>query len=228
MHLLNFGLVLTVKQEEEILPKQLCNALAIFLVTVTHVFVAHGQQLSNNDTSHGTESSETRYVSDKLITYLHSGPGRNFRIIGSVEAGTPVTQLLTQSENNFVQVIDDKNRTGWLDARHVVSQKTVHVQLPILREQLSFSAAQLTAKQVQIDELMAEITSLESNGQALQAELAQLNQQISQMQAALASQHSEQDQAWFLLGGGVGLGGVLLGVIVSLMLKGRRRSETWM
>lgn len=210
------------------MPKQLCNAFAIFLVTLCQVMVAQAQQLSNNDTSHGTESSETRYVSDKLITYLHSGPGRNFRIIGSVEAGTPVTQLLTQSENNFVQIIDDKNRTGWLDARHVVSQKTVHVQLPILQQQLSFSADQLAAKQVQIDELIAQVDSLQSNGEALNAEVAQLNQQISQMNTALASQHSEEEQAWFMLGGGVGIGGVLLGVIVCLMLKGRRRSETWM
>ncbi|MFB1035498.1 MAG: hypothetical protein QMC38_09130, partial [Sinobacterium sp.] len=51
---------------------------------------------------------EIRYISDDLFTYLHAGPGRNFRILGSVVAGTRVSLLQEDSENNFVEIIDDK------------------------------------------------------------------------------------------------------------------------
>ena len=36
---------------------------------------------------------EIRYISDDLFTYLHAGPGRNFRILGTVVAGTRGTLI---------------------------------------------------------------------------------------------------------------------------------------
>lgn len=31
--------------------------------------------------------AETRYVSDELSTYVHSGPGNQYRIVGSLSSG---------------------------------------------------------------------------------------------------------------------------------------------
>jgi SH3 domain protein len=35
-------------------------------------------------------SDDVRYISDDLFTFLHAGPGRNYRILGSVLAGSKV------------------------------------------------------------------------------------------------------------------------------------------
>lgn len=203
------------------------NATAMLVITAFISASAQAQQ-ANNATNNESTNAETRYVSDKLITYLHSGPGRNFRILGSIEAGTPVTQLNTQAENNFVHVIDDKNRTGWLDARHVVSQETVHVRLPVLQQQLSFSGEQLISKQSQIEQLTNQIADMDIKGKALNTEITQLKQTITELNSNLSSNKGAEKREWFMLGGGVGLGGVLLGVILSLLLKSRRRDDKWM
>ena len=35
--------------------------------------------------------AQTRYISDNLFTYMHSGPSNQYKIIGSVDAGDRVT-----------------------------------------------------------------------------------------------------------------------------------------
>ena len=73
---------------------------------------------------------EIRYISDDLFTYLHAGPGRNFRILGSVVAGTRVTLLQEDTEKNFVEIIDDKQRTGWVDAEFINVSRSVRELVP--------------------------------------------------------------------------------------------------
>ncbi len=41
------------------------------------------------------KAEQVRYISDNLFTYMHRGPGTQFRIMGSVNAGTKVTLLET-------------------------------------------------------------------------------------------------------------------------------------
>ena len=54
------------------------------------------------------------YIADNLIVYMHSGPGRNYRILGSIEAGLPVTVLQTNSESGFSQISNADGREGWV------------------------------------------------------------------------------------------------------------------
>ncbi len=58
--------------------------------------------------------AETRYVSDELSTYVHSGPGNQYRIVGSLNSGSTVTVLSRNAATGYVQVKDDKDRTVWL------------------------------------------------------------------------------------------------------------------
>ncbi|MDF4405495.1 TIGR04211 family SH3 domain-containing protein, partial [Vibrio parahaemolyticus] len=59
-----------------------------------------------------TQAAEKRYVSDDLSTYVHSGPGTKYRIVGTLNAGDEVELIST--DNKFAQVRDDKGRTVWL------------------------------------------------------------------------------------------------------------------
>lgn len=40
-----------------------------------------------------SHAEETRYVSDELNTWVRSGPGDNYRLVGTVNAGEEVTLL---------------------------------------------------------------------------------------------------------------------------------------
>ena len=43
------------------------------------------------------------YISDKLFTYVHSGPSNDYRIIGSVDAGEPIRVLSRNKASGFTQ-----------------------------------------------------------------------------------------------------------------------------
>jgi len=89
---------------------------------------------------------ETQYISDDLFTFLHSGPGRNYRILGSVVAGSEVTVLQTDSDSNYVEIVDDKDRTGWVDGEFVSPQKSLRELVPGLQQQLADATADFSQK----------------------------------------------------------------------------------
>lgn len=59
-----------------------------------------------------SHAEETRYVSDELNTWVRSGPGDNYRLVGTVNAGEEVTLL--QSDANYGQIKDSSGRTAWI------------------------------------------------------------------------------------------------------------------
>lgn len=63
-----------------------------------------GLSLSINATA-----AEKRYVSDDLSTYVHSGPGTKYRIVGTLNAGEAVELIST--DGGFAQVKDGRGRT---------------------------------------------------------------------------------------------------------------------
>ena len=100
-----------------IIPKQV---VLLFLCLASSVFSVQSLAQEPNDSD-----GEVRYISDDLFTYLHAGPGRNFRILGSVVAGTRVTLLQEDAENKVVEIIDEKQRTGWVDAECISVSRSV-------------------------------------------------------------------------------------------------------
>ena len=107
------------------------QAILLFLCIIS-VFTSLQSLAQEPNDSEG----EIRYISDDLFTYLHAGPGRNFRILGSVVAGTRVMLLQEDPEKNFVEIIDDKQRTGWVDAEFINISSSVRELVPGLQQQL--------------------------------------------------------------------------------------------
>ena len=83
--------------------KQFISIFTI-LLSMTFISSANSQETANSD-------GEVRYISDDLFTFLHAGPGRNYRILGQVVAGTRVTLLQEDKENDFIEVIDAHTHT---------------------------------------------------------------------------------------------------------------------
>ena len=57
--------------------------------------------LSATAVSHAEEKK--RYVSDELNTWVRSGPGDNYRLVGTVNAGEEVTLLQTDANTNYAR-----------------------------------------------------------------------------------------------------------------------------
>lgn len=174
------------------------------------------------------EASSSHYIRDDLFAFLHAGPGRNYRILGSIEAGTPITLLDTNREEEFSQVKDDEGRTGWVETRYVSNTISMAEQLPLLSEQLADSQTSLQAVRNENTQLRQQL----SEARQTVAQLTQQTEEQAREVTALSAKIERADQdelvRWFTRGGLVAGAGILLGVILTYLPKKRKRSDQWM
>ncbi len=57
-------------------------------------------------------AEEKRYVSDELNTWVRSGPGDNYRLVGTINAGEEVSVLQTNDSTSYAQIRDSNGRTA--------------------------------------------------------------------------------------------------------------------
>jgi SH3 domain protein len=171
---------------------------------------------------------EIRYISDDLFTYLHSGPGRNFRILGSVVAGTRVTLLQENPEKSFVEVVDDKQRTGWVDAEFINLTKSVRELVPGLRQQVEKTGKLILQQRSSIDLLNQQIIALTSQNTNLKKNLSDTEKENAKKAQTLADYDQTVQIEWFTHGGIVAVTSLLLGIILTYLPKKRRRNDNWM
>ena len=55
--------------------------------------------------------AETRYISDDVFVYLHSGPGLDYRITGTLKVGTKVNTLKYDEKPNLCRL--NHQRVEW-------------------------------------------------------------------------------------------------------------------
>lgn len=173
-------------------------------------------------------SGEVRYISDDLYTYLHAGPGRNFRILGSVQAGTKVIQLQVDTESNFIEVIDDKQRTGWVDGTFITNSQSIRELVPDLQQRIR-QANQIVGQQENSNELLnQQIADLTSQNSQLKRQLDTLQKENAEVQNELATKDQSAQMEWFTRGGIIALISIFVGVIIAYLPKKRRRNDQWM
>ncbi|MFT4808717.1 MAG: SH3 domain protein [Paraglaciecola sp.] len=171
---------------------------------------------------------EVRYISDDLFTYLHAGPGRNFRILGTVVAGTRVTLLQEDAEKSFVEIIDDKQRTGWVDAEFISVSSSVRELVPGLQQQVEDTAQTILQQRENNDLLNQQIVDLTSQNTNLKKKLSDAEKENAKNTQTLADYDQTAQMEWFTRGGIVAVISLLLGIILTYLPKKRRRNDNWM
>jgi SH3 domain protein len=171
---------------------------------------------------------EIRYISDDLFTYLHAGPGRNFRILGTVVAGTRVTLLQEDTEKNFVEIIDDKQRTGWVDAEFINANKSDRALVPGLQQQVQKTEKAILQQRESNDLLNQQIADLTSQNANIKKKLSNAEKQNAKITQTLADFDQTEQMEWFTRGGIVAVISLLLGIILTYLPKKRRRNDNWM
>ena len=171
---------------------------------------------------------DIRYISDDLFTFLHAGPGRNYRILGSVIAGTKVTLLQEDSDSEFVEVIDDKQRTGWIQAEYISKSRSVRELVPGLQKQLQEANATIKQQRIDNDLLNQRIADLSSQNAGITRKLDEIASENGRISSELANQDQSAQIEWFTRGGIVAVISLLLGIILTYLPKKRRRNDNWM
>ncbi|TMX38633.1 TIGR04211 family SH3 domain-containing protein [Vibrio sp. Hep-1b-8] len=181
--------------------------------------------------------AQDRYISDKLFTYMHSGPSNQFRIIGSVDAGDKVKLLSTNKDSGYTQVQDSKGRKGWVESRFVTNQESMALRLPKLENELKDVKEKLANARSNADQEKAglvdsletrnrQISELELGYNEMSQQLSASQEEVRKLRAKLDTQKDDLLLKYFMYGGGVAGIGLLLGLILPHIIPRRKRSPS--
>ncbi|KLN64379.1 MULTISPECIES: TIGR04211 family SH3 domain-containing protein [Vibrio] len=181
--------------------------------------------------------AQDRYISDKLFTYMHSGPSNEFRIIGSVDAGDKVKLLSVNRDSGYTQVQDGKGRKGWVESRFVTRQESMALRLPKLEKELADVKEKLANARSNADQEKAglidsletrntQISELEQGYSDMSKQLSASQEEARKLRAKLDTQKDDLLLKYFMYGGGVAGLGLLFGLILPHIIPRRKRSPS--
>lgn len=183
--------------------------------------------------------ADTRYVSDNIFTYIHNGPGTQYRILGSVKAGEPLEVKAVNSEAGFTQVVDGRGREGWIKNSELQSQISLRERLPQVekeRDELKDRLQNLngdnekrfTEKDGQIAAQSNEIAALKAQLVSQGEEMSNLKEQNDALTQSYDNQEHDMQMDWFIRGGAMVGAGILLGILLPMLPRRRSRGDRWM
>ncbi|KIS41520.1 TIGR04211 family SH3 domain-containing protein [Kosakonia radicincitans] len=185
----------------------------------------------------GIHAEEKRYVSDELNTWVRSGPGDNYRLVGTVNAGEEVTLL--QQNNDYGQVRDSTGRTSWIPLKELNAEPSLRTRVPQLENQVKTltdklnnidntwnqRTAEMQQKVAQSDGV---INGLKDENQKLKNELIVAQKKVNAANLQLDDKQRTIIMQWFMYGGGVLGAGLILGLLLPHMIPSRKRKDRWM
>ncbi|HEI6811723.1 TPA: SH3 domain-containing protein [Yersinia enterocolitica] len=184
-------------------------------------------------------AEEKRYISDELNTYVHSGPGNQYRIVGTLKGGDEVTLISVNDGTNYGQIRDSKGKTTWIPLDQLSETPSLRVRVPDLEQQVKT----LTDKLANIDnswnqrtaEMQQKVAASDSVISELQKENESLKNQLVVAQKKVNAVNLQLDDKqrtiilqWFMYGGGVAGIGLLLGLILPHLIPSRKKNNRWM
>lgn len=183
--------------------------------------------------------ADTRYVSDNIFTYIHNGPGTQYRILGSVKAGELLEVKAVNSEAGYTQVVDGRGREGWIKNSELQDQISLRERLPQLEKEQDELKARLqnlngdnerrfTEKDGQIAAQRKEIAALKAQLTNQIEEVDNLKEQNEALTQSYDNQEHDMQMDWFMRGGAMVGAGILLGILLPMLPRRRSRSDRWM
>ncbi|HFF1619812.1 TPA: TIGR04211 family SH3 domain-containing protein [Yersinia enterocolitica] len=184
-------------------------------------------------------AEEKRYISDELDTYVHSGPGNQYRIVGTLKGGDEVTLISVNDGTNYGKIRDSKGKTTWIPLDQLSETPSLRVRVPDLEQQVKT----LTDKLANIDnswnqrtaEMQQKVAASDSVISELQKENESLKNQLVVAQKKVNAVNLQLDDKqrtiilqWFMYGGGVAGIGLLLGLILPHLIPSRKKNNRWM
>jgi SH3 domain protein len=170
----------------------------------------------------------THFITDDVYVYIHGGPGNQYRILGSIEAGQAITSL-NETQDEYTKIIDHKGREGWIKADLITTKKSIRSQLPDLEEGIAKAKDE---QKTATDELVAAQSALdEANQQISQLKQLLINteKQRDTIKQKVASVEDEQQFVMWQQGGMIAAIGALIGIFLVYLPRPQRRNKNrWM
>ncbi len=173
------------------------------------------------------QAAEKAYISDDLSIFMHAGPGTNYRILGTINAGSQI-ETTGKLEKGYNEIIDDKQRITWVESKYITNKPGLRFVIIDLNAKIASGSdynAQLDGK---MNELKNTVEQLNQEKLKLQTEFNQVQQQLEKTQNKVKDQDTNIKKQWFF-NGAIVLGiGLILGLILPKFFARRRSSmDSW-
>lgn len=178
--------------------------------------------------AHAAENNYKQgYISDELFIYIHTGPGKKYRILGTIIAGSKV-QITGSIDDGYSEIIDDKDRTAWVESKYVTTQPGLRFVVAELNGKIATSSDYSSQLDGEVNELKSKVNLLTNDKKKLSAELKKLTTTLEKTQTKIKDQDTNIKKQWFFNGALVLGVGLILGLILPRFFARRRGSmESW-
>ncbi|MEB0094367.1 TIGR04211 family SH3 domain-containing protein [Pseudomonas sp. CCI1.2] len=177
-----------------------------------------------------------RWVSDNLNTYVRAGPTDGYRIVGTLKSGRKVELINTQGE--YSQVRGEGGGTVWIPSADLQAVPGQAERLPQLVQQVADLTGQLKTiddswkariqgMQETLDTRKKLIDELEARSKDLNAQLTDAQSELRSTQAKMGDENNQVLMRYMAYGGSIAGAGLLLGLIIPAMTRGRKRKDGW-
>ncbi|QIQ21777.1 TIGR04211 family SH3 domain-containing protein [Zophobihabitans entericus] len=187
----------------------------------------------------GTVLAAEKYVSDDLSTFLRRGPSVQYGLSGTLNAGEKVTVLEVSADGKFTQIRDARGRVAWIESSALSDLPSLKVRIPELEQQIETLKQEIAntsdnhlnttadlRNAVSVSETT--ISNLTTENQDLKLQVIALEKEIDSLNNHLDEKRQSLILTWFLYGGLVAGGGLLLGLILPIIMPRRRKKDRWM
>ncbi|MCC2657372.1 MAG: hypothetical protein K0Q76_2480 [Panacagrimonas sp.] len=164
------------------------------------------------------QSGATRYISDETAITLREEKGMSSPVAALLKSGTKVELIEEDSASGYARVRVGPGREGWVLARYLSTE-------PAARERLA-------AIQSQLAEQQATVRKLENDNARLREAVAARSQAPAGAASAPADEDADADEApataeaetaVMVTGAGLFVAGLLAGVLIPLVVRGKPR-----
>lgn len=202
-----------------------------------HSLTMLGLLLAFMTPAHGQQTSNERWVSDSLTTYVRSGPTDGYRIVGTLRSGQKVELL--QTSGDYSQVRGENGDRVWIRSSDLQEVPGQAERVPQLEQEVAQLSEELRTinenwqnrvqgMQETLDSRKKLIDELQAARGALDAELTTTRSQLRDAQAQLGNEQQQVLMRYMAYGGSIAGAGLLLGLILPTMLRVRRkRNDQW-
>lgn len=177
-----------------------------------------------------------RWVSDSLNAYVRSGPTDEYRIVGTLTSGDKVELL--GSQGDYSQVRTASGDTVWIPSAELQTVPGQAERLPQLEQQVAELTEQLRTidqtwqTRVQgmeetLEARKALIEELQARSESLNSALGEAQSELRTAQARLGDENNRLLMRYMVYGGSIAGAGLLAGLILPAMTRGRKRNDRW-
>ena len=177
-----------------------------------------------------------RWVSDSLNTFVRSGPTDGYRIVGTLKSGQKVELINTQGD--YSQVRGEGGSSVWIPTNDLQSEPGQAERLPELTQQVADLSGQLKTiddswktrvqgMQETLDTRKKLIDELEARTKDLNAQLTDSQSELRTTQAKLGDENNLVLMRYMIYGGSIAGAGLLGGLIIPALTRGRKKNDGW-